>query len=460
MQQQITQIEEALAQQRYESARRLAVAALADLPPSETAVAGRILRLHHAALRMLAEFPAARASLDAVVAQSEDDRRELLLLQAEDLHILSTETHYRDSDEARLGLTNEQYIAKYTKVADDKFREAASLAETADQHERVAAMLYRTKRAWLAAELGLPEPIGAEQAPKPGAAMAPAIGAGVVEGIVRFPDGSPAKHVGLTLGFPVGYNDANPADYNVAAHMHYDPDVRLPAIRETSTNVDGHYRFEGLPAGRFEFLAVRLDPSLFDLPTRFVAQGIEVADSGMVTLDVTINEWQSAQAAPFENPFPNSLVVDKRSYSLAHVQPMRNPFYFTFPRQAVHLTVPTELLADPRRLLVFDSEKPTESLPFQIIGDKLLIQTHLDPVSEHAIAVYQTTQLSPPFLQGGAASFRSGAGLRRAGVGFSDVMASIDTGRRGFPPMLCGLRNGRADTPARRAGCRRRRGGK
>jgi len=119
MQQQITQIEEALAQQRYESARRLAVAALADLPPSETAVAGRILRLHHAALRMLAEFPAARASLDAVVAQSEDDRRELLLLQAEDLHILSTETHYRDSDEARLGLTNEQYIAKYTKVADD-----------------------------------------------------------------------------------------------------------------------------------------------------------------------------------------------------------------------------------------------------------------------------------------------------------------------------------------------------
>ncbi|HEY3330603.1 MAG TPA: hypothetical protein VGK19_11315 [Capsulimonadaceae bacterium] len=380
-------IHAALSHHRFETARRLCIDALAH---TETPERNVILMQLHDAYRALGDFQAATLVLDDLDASSDAERFARSLCLAEDYHLLTNEGFYRESAERYEGYTLEEYVVKLTKLADESFRAAMELIVSDAQRSLVAASLKAHGRVtWV-------DQLGATAADAPTVAALPALlPTGALTGIVRFDDGTPAAGVKLVLGLDEGIDTAPPVDY-MSFGMHFEPVASHVVTVSTVTEPDGWYRFDDVPAGRQEFMAVVLDPKAHDISTRFLAQGFDVAAGDDTTHDLTITEWQSAPSVPPAFTFPATVTLGDVVFDLIGAHRMRNPFCFTFPRQAVHLPIPDGIRNQEGQLLVFDSAHPTDPIPWQPAGfDNVLVFTHLDPLSERSLAVYAPKVAQP-----------------------------------------------------------------
>ena len=85
-----------------------------------------------------------------------------------------------------------------------------------------------------------------------------------------------------------------------------------------------------------------LDAARHDIPTRFLAQGIEVPPGETVMLDLTAGEWQSALARVVPSPFAPQMERGGVCYLLVHQETWKNPFPFDFPRSGRHVSPAAE----------------------------------------------------------------------------------------------------------------------
>jgi len=421
-------VEAALAGQRYETARRLCLAA----PQSKA-----VLYLLHRANRHLGDFNACQAVLARIQPADDAEQRALDRLFAEDYEAIANGDSYRSSAEKDAGLTWEQYTEKYRRIAAE----------------------YRAKAG--------PLPVAS---PKPGEPACPTPVMGRLAGTLKFPDGQPVANALVTLGLRVEVHEEDPATY-LKPDMHYSPVIGASAARTTHTDAHGAYQFASVPAQRHEFLAVTLDPQQFDIATRFVAHGVTVA--GATRLDAVVDEWRSAPVREVASPFP-------AAGCLAEVV-LKNPFYFDFPRQLVRwpcegifkschserseespfVTSGSTRAKNDRdssqaqndnhqRFALFSSANPNAPIPFQISGDDLVFFADLPARTDRVYALYAGptaavlksvaapvrawTPLAPPTHVGGyAPMFLQSDGVLETGR--AAFRLPVGQGTDGLPPL-------------------------
>ncbi len=217
---------------------------------------------------------------------------------------------------------------------------------------------------------------------------------GSVAGSLRHADGSPVADAEVVLGLRVEVGERDPATYLDPA-MHYYPTIGEQAAMGGRTDSDGRFHLDAVPAGRHEFLAVRLGPLQHDIATRFLVHGVVVEPGRATTLNLCIDPpWHSAPPRTMACPFPDSLTHEGVACRLVRVVPLHNPFHYDFPRQPV--TVDLNVSAD--ELLVLDSARPGVAQPFQIDDRTLTFFTDLLGVSDRWWAIYHrsSTGQTPP----------------------------------------------------------------
>jgi hypothetical protein len=338
---------------------------------------------------------AARAALDGIAPRNDGERFELKLAQADDLMERVRGDFYRDSDEARAGLSPEQYFEKWRDQADAVLREAAPLARTEGERRRLAARFaWRNPHiAPPAEETAAVTPLlirfggGNPDAPRPRPSALIARGTGRLAGTVRWEDGTAAAGVELVLGLEAEVRSVDPATCLVG-EMGWVPQIGPLRTRSARTGAEGEFAFTEVPAGVQEFLAVRLDPAEHDLPTRFLAHAVPV-DAGRETrLDLVVAPWASAPALPVEDPFAERRQWGGAAYRKVHREILRNAFHYAFPRQPVSFALPPGVPADPARLRLALSHEPDAVQIFQVDGDRLTFLIDLPARSERVAALY------------------------------------------------------------------------
>ena len=363
-------IEEALTRQRWETARRLALAALGRAGGD---IFARREQLHEA-LRRLGDLPQARAVLEESAPETDAQRLTVPLLLGEDFHLLLDEGCYRDSAQARAGLSLDEYRDEMRSRRDAEWDRAKALAKTPKERQRVADTLARC-----GLETESAAPLHKDTFP---AAAAPA---GSIAGRLRFPGGGLAAGTRVTLGLAMETQQQDPATY-LGDRMNALPQIGPQDALTTRTDAEGCFDFPAVPAGRQEFLAVTLDAAHYDIPTRFLAQGMDVAPGKELWLDLTVEEWQSAPARVALSPFAAQMERGGVHYALLHQETWKNPFYYDFPRQAVTLPAPPDAPAE--RLLLLSSDDPTKPLPFQCTEAGLLTLIGLPSLTDKTVALY------------------------------------------------------------------------
>jgi hypothetical protein len=367
----LTNIEAALAAQHYETARRFCLAALKDSVADRNAV----LHLLHRAYRALGDFAAALKTLEQIAGSERDT--ELLLLCAEDYALLSDEGFYRESAEKRAGLSIDEYVEKMRAVALENL--AAATRAGLQGHEERAAQLFEM--------LGLPAHAASWKtaAPAQGRRDEAPPAMGRVAGVLRYPDGAPVVDALITLGLQLEVEAADPQTY-LSTEMGYSPKIGAQQAQHSRTDANGNFRFEAVPAGRHEFLAVTLNGDERDINTHFFVHGVDVAPGEEAFSESTLHEWQSAPPLEIENPFPLTLQRDGVLWRRVHTETWNNPFHFEFPRQIVHWP----LRASPATtFLLLDSTAPGESQPLQPNEDGVLFFSSLAPLSHKVLALYE-----------------------------------------------------------------------
>ena len=383
-------VEAALAGQRYETARRLCLAA----PQSKA-----VLYLLHRANRHLGDFTACQAVLARIQPADDAEQRALDRLFAEDYEAIANGDSYRSSAEKDAGLTWEQYTEKYRRIAAEYRAKAGPVASPLPRREEEGPVSLSS------AETGEGRPSGS------------------LAGTLKFPDGQPVANVLVTLGLRVEVREEDPTTY-LKPEMHYYPVIGESSALTTHTDAHGAYRFDSVPAQRHEFLAVTLDPQQFDIATRFVAHGVTVA--GATRLDAVMDEWRSAPVREVASPFP-------AAGRLAELV-LKNPFYYDFPRQLVRIPAPPHLNPLPRRgeetsaripsplwgegqgegFALFSSANPNQPVPFQISGNDLVFFADLPARTDRVYALYAGKNKTPSamilqpdgVLETGRAAFR------------------------------------------------------
>jgi len=375
----------------------------------------RIWVLLHGAYQGLSDVAACRETLERMIPGNEEDAFEVLLLRARDAEWLARDEggYYRISPESKAGLTNDEYNTKWRNLAAGFWREVDSLAGTEARRAAAAQArrLFERKRGAERTRELLGEP-----------APADAGAAGALAGRLTFPDGSPVSDAALTLGLEMRIQDLDPAAY---AEPNLGLDVAIGEQRSLAarTDAEGRFLFEGVPAGRHEFLAVALDPAQFDIATRFVAQGIEVARGKRAELDLVVGEWRSASTYEVATPFAERLVRAGTNYRLVHEEKLHNPFHYPFPRQDIRFHLPPGVPTNPEKLLLLSSAEMDAPQAFQIAGSELLFFADLPALTDRVFALYLAEA-------GRAEPFANPGDLLPAAE--PDGTAVVETGRASF----------------------------
>ena len=384
----LTPIERALQECRYETSRRLAIAALAAGTTNRRAT----LLLLHRANRQLGDFVACRKALEAIVSEADLERREILLLQAGDFSAFATHEHYRTSQEECDGLSVDEFLDKYRALA----------AQCQQEADAIPALRSSEPARPL-------EPAGPAESK----------GFGHLRGRLTQADGSAVAGATVTLGLQLATKAIDPRSVTHVGLGYY-PHIGQVQGMSALTSHDGDYEFLHVPAGRHEFLAVTLDSLKFDIATRFLHHGVEIFTGQTQRLDAVVGEWNSAP------PLPAPVYSGRSSGRLLDTLPMRNPFAFDFPRQVVEWKTPHA--ADPDAVLL---DPVGNATPFQRDGDKLVFFAELPGESERAycLASGGSREVSPSALR----------------MEVEDGSAILDTGRTSFrlpwgqtkqPPLL------------------------
>jgi len=401
----IAKIKELLRAENFESARRYCLKHLA-LHGNDT----QVLILLHAAYFGLSDVAARQETLAQIVPKNEDELFETLLLKTQNAGRLARDEggYYRISPEAKAGLTNDEYNAKWQKIASELLQELDKMATTEARRSTIATLdLGRDHRVAKAKEILAKTDLSTST--------------GKLTGTLRFANGEPVSNTPLTLGLAM---DVQKFDLSTVAVSGLGVDTKIGAqgSLQTCTDALGQFVFEAVPAGRQEFLAVTLDPEAFDIVTRFVAQGFEVAANQQTVLDVVVDDWKSVSSHQVTSPFAAQMVRAGVTYRRIHEQKFHNPFYYPFRRQDVRFTLPPGVPANPEKLLLLSSAAEGPQ-PFQIIGSELVFFSDLPEVTDRVFALYEAEA-------GKAEAFAATADLLP--VVESDGTAVIDTGCASF----------------------------
>ena len=358
-------VRHALDGRRYETARRLALALQAAGDDTD-----EVRLLLHEALRRLGDISAARRVLTDAASLLETCRGRALL--AEDSFLLTRNNSYRTSEEKARGLTLEEYEQKHDALADEGFAAAEALVKNDADRAWLAGVLHRCKRD-AAAEAMLP-PVETP-AKKPTVQRGP-VGRGALAGRLTFADGAPMADAAVTLGLPTVVEAADPTSY-FDPGMHYRPRIDRPDTLTTTTDADGRYRFDDVPAGAAPFLCVTLSGDKQAVQARFVGHDIAVQPNAATTLDATVAPWQSAPPEPFGAGFAERREWRGATLKRLHEVRLRNPFHYDFPTQPLEVELPPGVPADPRRLRLFCSEDPDKPVAFQVHGNTIVFMANL-----------------------------------------------------------------------------------
>ena len=381
----------ALAAPRLETARRIGRALLAD-PATRTVDAALGL---HDALAALTDF---RSAADLLASEAELLKTApfaVALRLAEDAQVLSSEANYRLSDEAKQGLTIDEYVDKYQAVANERFATAIRLADTPARLAELRTAFTRCRRP-LPPELATPVATSTKEG-APSKALAKE---GSLRGTLVFPDNTPAALVTVTLGLEPDIEHADPMAYT-SDESHYRPKIGELRALKTTTDSSGAFVFDAVPAGTHDFLAVSLDPAQHAIPTRFIARNLAV-ESGRVTDAgrLAVTEWRSAPPAAYSSPHPENLTRDGHSWRKLTDTRLHNPFYYDFRRQALRLPLPAGFA--PATQSLHAEIQPGVAEPFQIVGNEVLLFTDLPHRSNRSIALFAADRAAatPAFSTG------------------------------------------------------------
>ncbi|MGE9291296.1 MAG: carboxypeptidase-like regulatory domain-containing protein, partial [Puniceicoccales bacterium] len=365
-------IQSALADSRFETARRIGLQLLEANP--STPDPDTVFALHDALVK-LADFQGARELLEAHRDALQDHEFTLNLVLAQDLSTLAEEGHYRTSVESASGYTIDEYKDKYRRLSAERLQQARLLARTPAEHRAIEE----------AKEKKPSEPYSSPCRIE--AAELPTSDCGSISGRILFPDDRPVADSVVTLGLQVEVDSPDPATFTHHS-MHFVPRVGPLRKKTARTDAQGRFTISDVPHGKHEFLAVTLDPMQFEIPTRFLSRDLQVPPSGALDVGtLTVEEWQSAPPLPFPSPHPNQFVEGKVTWKKCKEWKLRNPFYYNFPRQLLELTPP-----DPRsayRLRV----TPGKDHPSQKTSDNTIaLLTDLEAKSEKVIALYTSAE--------------------------------------------------------------------
>ncbi len=376
-------IRRTLDEERFETTRRMALAALRQ--PSAAAPRQDLLFLLHEASRALGDLHGARDTLAVIEPRDTAERLRVKLLLAEDYYLMSHYSFFRNSPEEARGLTSDEFADIYNNLADETFDEAVEIAVgDPAARKQIADVMRRCKRQEEAVALSPPCPVPAP----PPASTSPATGS--LSGQINHADGSPVAMARVTLGFPEEITSPAPATY-LGRDMDVRPVFEGPQeIRETTTDADGRYQFDNLPVGTYPFVAVTLPPDEYDVALRFLGRDVAVAADNTATCNATISDWVSAPRLPLEHAFDTQFSFNGSMLQRVSLHELRNPFYFDFPHQFVSLPLPDDIEADDN-LLVFLSDKPTEPVPVQLLTDGTLgCLIDLPARTSCVLAIYRT----------------------------------------------------------------------
>ncbi len=407
-----------MSERRWETARRLCLQELSGPGLAQDRINARLHDLHEIC-QLQGDFPAASAALARIVPTSVEEKNDVALKSALDLAHFTEFSFYRFSDDAKAGHTYEIYQDRLRQQAREKIdailNDAASTPAQKEQAQALLAVLYKTHEG-LSIKQALLKP-----APRP-EARAASTATGSVVGTVGFPDGTPAANVTVTLGLRFDRPFPDVATMS-SAGMEGVAELEPTHALTTVTDGQGRYRFDAVPADNHEFLAVTLDPSAFDIPTRFLQHGVEVTANAETRADLTITEWTSAPSREVQSPFAAQFIHEGRTYTRVQEWTLKNPFYFDFPRQALTLSLPPGTPINESALLLLCSAAPETPVPVQLTREGLTLFAELPQMSDRIYALFR--------LEGAIPEFTPAASLTAIAED-SGSTAIIDTGAARF----------------------------
>ena len=395
----------ALGEHRYESARRLCLLRLREERHDRAG-----LLLLHEAYRRLGDFSAAVGVIERLRKSGLEEEFTLLLLEAENFHLLANEGCYRESAEKTSGLCVDEYLKKYRELSEVALFRAAGLADTAHRRAAYDASCVRCGKA---SAPSVRASTGVDVTGEKGGSAS----CGSISGVLRGTDGQPLRNCLVTLGLQAVVGEL-PPDTLAIGQMGYVPEVKDLPVMTVHTGEDGDFRFTSVPAQRQEFLAVTLNDAL---GVHFFAHNINVFKDRDTRIEHTLLPWRSAEAVPVSDSSPEEMLADGVRWRRVLHQTVRNPFYYSFPRQELELRLPQGVPADAGRLrlLLYPVGRP---IPFQVSGADVTCMVELPGCSEMALCLYcaqDCPRETPPVNTG---MFEPQA----------DGTALIDTGRSVF----------------------------
>ncbi|MGI6494724.1 MAG: carboxypeptidase-like regulatory domain-containing protein [Kiritimatiellia bacterium] len=389
-------IRAAYAARRYETARRMLLRARADgLPDTPES-----LVLECDIFRYLGDVEAAKAALRRFSEIADESSLDFLLARVSVMRMLFTYDVYQRSSEAAAGMGYESYAQGLRDRISGDIRKAVRTLPGHPAPEQVARLADALDAASLWDEA---KALRKRFEPAPGATEDASPATGVVRGTLLLPDGSPASACTVVLGLAVEMKEKDPATYD-EPEMHYEPVIGEVRGLETVADAEGRYVFDAVPVGRHAFLAARLDEDAFDIATRFFRIGVEVAADTATVVDAMLDEWRSARPEPFPDRLPDLLLDDGVPYRKVHVERLRNPFDYDFPRQPYRFRVARTPSKDAR-LVLLDPRAARRAngspggpengaprfAPFQTLADgQVLCLPELPARSDRLIGLYET----------------------------------------------------------------------
>ena len=325
---------QALNEERAEIARRLAGHGLEQgvEPASE------LRQVLHDALAFLGDLPGAMAALD------EHDRSfATAIRQCEDWLRMGAPAFYRLSPEAARGLTYDEYAliaagrrAAAAEAVLSTIRTTTEAAQARRMFQRAVADLERRSPADLNALAQLDR-----NWPPALPAAAPLAIAVRVDGRITFPNDRIPRGT-VTLGIETGSGFAHPlAVKPQVIGVDLGPAASLMTVA-ARLEADGTFSISGHAQPGVGFLAFTWDDPV-GIPTKYLARDLVIDGTPLAKIELLINA--SAKLTPdvaeaSDTTLPLTIEHDGRIWQRQQTATLRNPFWYDFPRQDIHLNWP------------------------------------------------------------------------------------------------------------------------
>lgn len=367
---------EALDENRFETARRICLSLI-----QESKETSEVYFIYHKALTKLGDLPNALKILDDIDVLNDEDKFQVHYLKCVDLLQLSESKYYRNSKEANQGLSIDEYKEKYKNLSKEYLEKVKELIKN-DEHRKLidSIEVKLTSKPVKTQESELIP----KDAPK---------GASTISGYVLHENGQPATCIKLVLGLEVECNEENPQNYFKPV-MGYVPEIGEQFSKEVMTDEQGYYCFKNLPQGKHEFIAACLDPLEDAIGVYFLEHNIKLGKQEDKTLNLKIENWESAEPKQIENTFKESISENGIFYQLIHCEEVKNPFYFNFPRQKISVELPSVSVYENSCFKVFCSESPSLEIPSQFRNGCLSFFAECPERSERVYGIYLAEQNS------------------------------------------------------------------